>query len=930
METTNLSRRHLPPPVPFAMPVSYPEEPTGVLTDQVAKFDAGELFGDGEHERTVITALPFDLKPRFTGRTAPIDRLESLFDHSRDTGALGFALVIGEPGMGKSRLCAELATRVKAKHPGALVIAGAADDSGVAYGVIARALATRFGFLPGEAETESRDRVQAGVAEVMSAARVPEVAHLVAHLMRVPFDDSPVVAPLVESPQRLETRMFMAVRRFLAAEAERRPLLLVLENLELCGQESINLIQYLVAGLAQLQVTIVATATAALLDRHPAFGEGDVPLARIDLGALTADEAEGLARELLRPLDEVPRKLLDHARTLGGSPRAIHELVRYLLESDCIVRGGGASWRVDPIRMASVVLPRTYDQLVAARLAVMDPAERRVLEIAAAIGEVAWLDAIIAVDRGDAIVTRDPDGPTLAEIASSGDHSRLAVSAALGKLIEREWLIDVRESSVPGERELRFAYPNLWTLVHRGIDGERRRTFHACAARWLELRPEGRGPSAQEEIARHLELAGDTREAAQRYRRAAEAARQHYQNERAIRLFDRALACVGASDVAARIHLWHDLGSVYEMIGDFEAALGAFERMLRLSWIVASKTKAAVAFNKMGRVWRRKGDLKLALEYLERGLELFRTAEDGRGIAGSLDDIGRTEALLGRYDDAFARITEGLTRRGKTGDTRSIAASLSNLGNVQQARGQFEAAFNCHKEALELRVANGDRWGVIVSRNNLAVLAFEQGDTATARQLWHEGLTAAESIGALPLSALLLTNLGELALRDAKAEEARSRLEDALEIIEDIEDRQLEAECCRHLATLELDAGHAVAAQELAERAVAVAAKAGIKDREALAHLTLGQVLSAALFDTDGDGQIAKAESHFRIAVDTLREIGNDGELAKALELYGRFQVERGDISGGRDTLRDALAVFTRIGLGKRGQDVGQLLASLD
>ena len=54
-----------------------------------------------------------------------------------------------------------------------------------------------------------------------------------------------------------------------------------------------------------------------------------------------------------------------------------------------------------------------------------------------------------------------------------------------------------------------------------------------------------------------------------------------------------------------------------------EAALGAFERMLRLSWVGASKAKAAVAFNKMGRVWRRKGDLKLSLEYLERGAELF-------------------------------------------------------------------------------------------------------------------------------------------------------------------------------------------------------------------------------------------------------------------------------------------------------------------
>ncbi len=76
-------------------------------------------------------------------------------------------------------------------------------------------------------------------------------------------------------------------------------------------------------------------------------------------------------------------------------------------------------------------------------------------------------------------------------------------------------------------------------------------------------------------------------------------------------------------------------------------ALGALERMLRLAWVCASRSKAAAAFNKMGRVWRRKGDLKLALEYLNRGLELFRAAGDQRGIAGSLDDIGKSLLMLG-------------------------------------------------------------------------------------------------------------------------------------------------------------------------------------------------------------------------------------------------------------------------------------------
>jgi tetratricopeptide (TPR) repeat protein len=885
-----------------------------------------DLFGEGDGERTIAIPAVYDLRTRFTGRRPVLERLVALFDTAVSERAMGFALVEADPGMGKSRLVSELAKACREKQPGVRFLVGAADDGGGPFAAFARLFGQRFGVAHGAPVQDSRERVIAGVADVVPPARVTEVAHLIAHLMRIGFEDSPVVGPLVESPRQLETRTFLAIRRFLASDADQRPVVLVLENLELAGPETINLVQYLAAGLRGSPVLLVATAQATLHERYPSFGEGDVAPEKLMIGALSPIETDELLRELLAPLGTVPDRLLAHARSLGGSPRAIHELVRLLLESDCIVRGPGATWRLDAVRLAEHQLPRTYDQLVAARLAVMDPVDRRVLEMAAVIGEVCWMDAVLSLERAINLETADPDGPTLGQIAASGDHSRVTVNASVAKLIEREWLIEVDPPAMAGERELRFAYPILWSLVSRGIDETVRRRYHRLVAQWLELRPEGRGPAVQEEAARHLERAGDTREAAGRYRRAAEAARAGYHNERAIRLYDRALACVGDTDHAARIHLWHDLGSVYELIGDFEAALGAFERMLRLSWVGASKAKAAVAFNKMGRVWRRKGDLKLSLEYLERGAELFRAAGDARGIAGSLDDIGKALHLLGRYDEAFAKITEALQRRGQSGDKRSIAASLSNLGNVQQDRGQYEAALTCHREALELRQGAGDRWGAVVSQINLSLLAYELGEYAEARGGWLAALAGAEEIGALPYSAIVLTHLGELALEENKLEEARSRLEDALEIIEDLEARQLESECCRILALLELQTGKIGVARELADRALAAATQAGLKEKEGLALLALGQVLSGSLYDADSTEimdapEEAPAESFFRRGLAVLRGIGNDAATARGLELYGRYKLENGAQETGTDLLRESLVIYARLGM-KRGEKV--------
>jgi tetratricopeptide (TPR) repeat protein len=896
--------------------------------------DEDMVTGRGLGERTQVTAMPYDLRAQYTGRASALGPLLAAVEKTRTTGMLSFLILVGEPGMGKSSTVVELARTLKQRAPDTRCLVGVADGSGVLYAPFSRLLSARFGITPSESLDDSREKIIAGVSEVMPPARVTETAHLVAHLMRIPFPDSPIIGPLAESPQHLEARTFLALRRFVAADAAAGPLVLCFENLEQAETETINLLHYLVAGLTSSPVVILGTARESIVDRHPSFGDVDVTPQRIDLGPLDDAEAEGLLRELCRSLDSIPPQLVKHAIRVGRSPRAMFELMRYLLESNIIVRSGGMSWQVDERALDEAALPEDHEELVAERVQILPGAERDVLEMASVIGETFWMDGVVALIRVRDIEAADPDGPTLAEIAAAGDQTRSAAAAVMVRLIENEWVTDVPVSSVPGEREVRFAYPYLWSTVYDGIGGEARRAYHRVVAQYLELRPHGRAAMAQEEIARHLELAGDAAGAAARYRRAADFARSNFFNDRAIRLYSQALACLGEADLAARIHLWHDLGSVYELKGDYEAALGGFERMLRLAWVCASRTKAAVAFNKMGRVWRRKGDLKLALEYLERGLELFEQAADQRGIGGSYDDIGSVLYLLGRYDEAYEKVTQGLTRRGRGGDKRSIAHSLSNLGNIQKDRGRTGDALTCHQEALEIRRAVGDRAGAITSLNNLAVLAYERGDRADAQRGWEQALTEAEEIGALPLQALALCNLGELALEEDRAEEARRRLEEALEIAQEIDDRQLQVEALRNLALLEHRGGDGPRARQLAQRAYQVASSAGLRDNAGRALLTLAHVFTGTnpmdderTVERPRQGEPPIAEAYFARGVELLRQIGNQSELARGLERYGRYRIEEGDSAGGVQLLREALALYARLGM-REAAEVEKLLGN--
>ena len=188
-------------------------------------------------------------------------------------------MVVGEPGLWKepdhrradraraeacTRRCSSCrASRTRTRTP---------------YGPVARALTCGSGSQPGEDPAESRDKIQAmvsrdGARGARRGDRAPGGAPAARAVRRQAGGDA--AARVAAAPRGAPVH-----RRSSAcstAEAEKRPVVLVVEDLELCGNDTINFLQYLAAGMRDQPVAILGTATAALYDRHPAFGEGEVP-----------------------------------------------------------------------------------------------------------------------------------------------------------------------------------------------------------------------------------------------------------------------------------------------------------------------------------------------------------------------------------------------------------------------------------------------------------------------------------------------------------------------------------------------------------------------------------------------------------------------------------------------------------------------------
>src|SRR5205823_6215429 len=153
---------------------------------------------------------------------------------------------------------------------------------------------------------------------------------------------------------------------------------------------------------------------------------------------------------------------------MGGVPRALVELVRYLTELGAVSEANH-KWKFDRKRLAEAPLPDDLEEIMTARLRVMEAGQRDLLEKAAACGENFWLDAVVMLVRAAAAFDEsgrgDPDGPKLAEIAVAGDRTRLEVESALKVMVGRGLLAALPHSTIPGEKEYRFAYPPWWDVV---------------------------------------------------------------------------------------------------------------------------------------------------------------------------------------------------------------------------------------------------------------------------------------------------------------------------------------------------------------------------------------------------------------------------------------------------------------------------------
>jgi class 3 adenylate cyclase/pimeloyl-ACP methyl ester carboxylesterase len=480
---------------------------------------------------------------RFVGRGRELAELERA-RAAAEQGHGQVVAVVGEPGVGKSRLFYEFTRDL----PGWLVLESVSVSYGRAtsYLPVIEILKTYFGVEAGEASQRIREQVIGRVLALDEQLR-DSIAPILSLLDALPSDDP--FRSLGSLLQQGRTRA--ALKQLLLRESQRQPLCVVFEDLHWIDAETQAAVDFLVESLPVARVLLLVNYRPEYEDHWAAKSYHT----RLRVDPLTSESADELLGALLGSAPPLARlKALLKERT-GGNPLFLEESIRSLVDAGTLVGEAGA-YRLGR-DLGAVQVPATVQALLAARIDRLTRDEKHLLQCAAVIGTDVPLPLLEGV----------------AELSSE------EVQRALGRLRAAELLYETR---LFPEAEYTFRHALVHDVTYQSLLQERRRALHRRVGELMEASYVGRVAEVAEAVGTHLELGEAWRGAARHLLAAAEKSKERLAYAAALGLCHRALACAAREPGpdAERTRSLVLRGDLSSLLGDLAQANQSYQEAL--------------------------------------------------------------------------------------------------------------------------------------------------------------------------------------------------------------------------------------------------------------------------------------------------------------------------------------------------------------
>ncbi len=852
------------------------------------------------------------------GRDREFAQLVALLDEVTSQRAARAATLVGEPGIGKTRLLHELQRMLFARVPKLWLLRGRAHPGSrlQPYGLLRDLLAWRMQIADSDSLEQAKAKLVTGLAPWLGEGAQAK-AHRIGQLIGLDFGDSAHVRGL--EPGLLRELAFAALHDLLRGLASGDAVVVLLfEDLHWADDDSLDFVNGLPAAGAASPMLVVASARPELLQRCATWGEGQAAHRLLHLRALDAAQGVELAQALLSRVSDgahALRALL--VERADGNPFYMEELVRMFID-DGVIAVEGEQWRVLPERLRLARVPATLVGVLQARLDALPASDRLALQQASIVGHVFWHQALAAIDA------RAP--------------------AALPALRERA-LVHAREGSAfEDTAEDAFHHHLLQQVTYDTVLKPARRAGHAAVAQWLAERVGDRPAEYLAVTAQHYERAGDDALAVQYFRRAAEDAQRRFANQAAAEYTDRALQSPAATDLRLRDALLLIRQGLADLRGERDLQEATLQQRAEIAETLDDDALRADVLAARAVLASRRGHEAQALELAERALALAEHARNADVEAMALGQIawsrhvncgelgaaleharravlsvaealqervtrprqqlhvqllvlrGIIEQAAGTLQQARATAHHALALARELGLRRPQASILESLGSIDFAVGQAAQALGRYQACTELADEVGAATSGTAGRYNMALCHLELGQDALALQRLDEAEPRAVRTGDHDLIGRCLLLRGRLSSGAGRFDAAHDNLDQAIATFESIGAAALVCEARAVQATVHLAQGHLAQARQAAED-IAAALASGLSlnnAEEPLRALLACHRVWLAAGDARADDAITTAHAQLQARaaragdaatrVGMLRDVALNREIVAACE----------------------------------------------
>jgi class 3 adenylate cyclase/tetratricopeptide (TPR) repeat protein len=792
--------------------------------------------------------------------------------------------LVGEPGIGKSRLLHELTREMPASGWRILETGGLSHGTNVPYLPIVAMLRRYFGVQDGDDPGTVRERIDERLRAIDPALALSRPAFQ--ELLGDPTSDP---AWRVLEPAQRRLAINRAIIGLLVREARERPLAVVVEDLHWIDHQTRAVLDGLVAELAGSRLLVLVSYRPDLAP------ESDSAVARgpVRIGPLAEDEAVQLVRRLLGDdprLGPLETALVTRA---GGNPFFLEEGVRALAEAG-VLAGETGAYRLakDPDRIR---VPVSVQAVLAARIDRLAPGDKRLLQIAAVIGsEFAY--------------------PVLRRMAGESDE---ALRTALDRL-QGAGFIDER----PPGAESGYAFTHALTheVAYGGLLHERRAELHGRVVGAMEALYGPRLSEHVDRLAYHAQRAEAWEQAAAYATEAGAHAADRSAYREAVAYFEQALGALerlapSADTLGRAIDLRFQLRNALLPLGEIRRDLEHLRAAERLAVALGDRRRRARLSASIARDLSLLGHPAEAIEAGTEALALATEIADAElqvlteaylGLAHySCGDYPRAVAVLRRTVSALAAGEEtrrfGLPGPGAVFFRAWLVWSLAR-------RGDFAAAGPLAAEAIAIAERVGQPLAIVVARYTLGFLAMHRGDLAAATEALESAMELCRAWGFPAWIPNIASALGYAHALGDRVEQGTALLRQAVEQTAATGNMVRHASEVAMLAEARLLAGCPDEAAPLAVRAVELARSHGERGNEAAALRLLGEI-AAARQPPDREA----GERNYRDALALARECGTRPLIGQCALGLARLFHRLGRPSAAAGMLDDALATFREL-----------------